>query len=229
MKAVISGATRGIGKAIAKKLVANGYDLVLLARSKGALEECKADLSSSNNKVEFLPIDLSSDTVLKKLESSSSLFKGCSVLINNLGVHSTQHAGDIIVDDLKSQLTVNLYSAIQLSQFVLKHNSSTLSDIVNIGSVMSLKANEQAADYSISKHAFKGWNDALRESLRKEGIKVSAIYPGAVNTSSWDGIEADRTKMIQADDVAEVVQTILEMRENTLIEEVRINPRDFPG
>ncbi|MBL4708322.1 MAG: SDR family NAD(P)-dependent oxidoreductase, partial [Flavobacteriales bacterium] len=134
---------------------------------------------------------------------------------------------NISLDGLKNQLEVNLYSAVNLTQLVLNSKNCSLSTIINIGSVMSLNAMPFAADYSISKYSFKGWNDSLRENLRKEGIKVSAIYPGSVNTSSWDGLEVDRNQMIQATDIAEIVTSILKMSNNSLIEEVRISPRDF--
>jgi short-subunit dehydrogenase len=92
---------------------------------------------------------------------------------------------------------------------------------------MSINATAFAADYSISKHAFKAWNDALRAELRSKKIKVSAIFPGSVNTSSWDGIEVDRNQMIQAEDIAECVSCILKMKTNTLLDEIHISPNTF--
>jgi short-subunit dehydrogenase len=125
-------------------------------------------------------------------------------------------------------MNVNLYSAIALTQQIRKNGGSeALRSIVNIASVMSVKPASFAADYSMSKHAFKAWNDALREELRTKGTKVSAIYPGSVNTSSWDGLEVDRTAMIQAEDIAEMVECVLRMRENTLLEEIHVSPITF--
>ena len=225
MKAVISGATRGIGKAIAKRLANEGYDLVLLARNKVALTELANQLKSENRTIEALSIDLAEKNFVKKLHQNAAIFINSTVLVNNLGLYGVHSVSELTVENTAAQIQVNLLSAIGLSNFVCKQ--SLLKNIINIGSVMGLQANKNAASYSISKHAFKGWNDALRESLKTEGTLVSAIYPGAVNTSSWDGIEADRTKMIQAEDVAECAATILKMNRNTLIEEIRISPRDF--
>ncbi|MFT6167566.1 MAG: short-subunit dehydrogenase [Vicingaceae bacterium] len=228
MKAVISGATRGIGKAIGEKLAELGYDLVLLARNKEELEQCKSELSASNVIVEYLAIDLSQQNVQQKLKESASIFEDTSVLVNNLGVYSMQNVTEIDISKLKNQMDVNLYSAIALTQQVLKQNiEGGLKNIVNIASVMSLKSASFAADYSMSKHAFKAWNDALREELRTSKIKVSAIFPGSVNTSSWDGIDVDRSEMIQAEDIAEITSCILAMKKSTLVEEIHVSPLTF--
>tara|TARA_B110000503_G_C7148086_1_gene413882 strand:+ start:728 stop:1420 length:693 start_codon:yes stop_codon:yes gene_type:complete len=228
MKAVISGATRGIGKAIGEKLAELGYDLVLLARNKEDLEQCKSELSASNVIVEYLAIDLSQQNVQQKLKESASIFEDTSVLVNNLGVYSMQNVKEIDLSRLKDQMDVNLYSAIALTQQVLKQNiEGGLKNIVNIASVMSLKSASFAADYSMSKHAFKAWNDALREELRTSKIKVSAIFPGSVNTSSWNGIDVDRSEMIQAEDIAEITSCILAMKKSTLLEEIHVSPLTF--
>ena len=228
MKAVISGATRGIGKAISEKLAELGYDLVLLARNEEDLEQCRSSLSSTNVTVEYLAIDLSQQNIQQKLKESAFIFEGATLLVNNLGVYSMQNVTDIDLSKLKSQMDVNLYSAIALTQQVLKQKvEGVVKNIVNIASVMSLKSASFAADYSMSKHAFKAWNDALREELRTRAIKVSAIFPGSVNTSSWDGIDVDLSEMVQAEDIAEMVSCILAMKKNTLLEEVHVSPLTF--
>jgi 3-oxoacyl-[acyl-carrier protein] reductase len=227
MKAVISGATRGIGRAIAEKLAVIGYDLVLLARNKKDLEQCKSELIKFNVTVEYLSIDLAQPNVELQLKESTSIFKDVTLLVNNLGLYSMQNVIEIDLDKLKGQMNVNLHSSIALTQQVLGQNKNQLKNIINIASVMSLKAATFAADYSMSKHAFKAWNDALRQELRGQGIKVSAIFPGSVNTSSWDGIAVERTEMIQAEDIAEMVSCVLAMKKNTLLEEFHVSPLTF--
>ena len=228
MKAVISGASRGIGKAITEQLAQEGAELILLARGEHGLNKLSDSISSKNATIHSFPLDLSQEESFNLIEEKRDLFQGVTTIINNLGIYSTQDADRINIKTLQNQINVNLYSAIQLTQALLHQSTnSTISRIINIGSVMSLNASPNAADYSISKHAFKGWNDSLRDKLRFEGIKVSAIYPGAVNTSSWDGIDAPREEMIQAKDIAKAVSYILSLSENTLIEEIRISPQTF--
>jgi short-subunit dehydrogenase len=227
MKAVISGATRGIGRAIAEKLAIQGFDLVLMARNEKALTLCKLELSKPNITVEYVAIDFSKESYVEVLAQNSSLFEKTTLLVNNLGIYSMQNAADIELVKLKDQMQLNLYSAISLTQNILDSSGSALKNIINIASVMSIRATSFAADYSISKHAFKAWNDALREELRSKNMKVSAIFPGSVNTSSWDGIEVDRSEMIQAEDIAECVSCILKMKSRTLLEEIHISPQIF--
>jgi len=225
MRAIISGATRGIGRAIATKLAAEGVDLLLLARTESDLLALKEELKASNSKVEVLAIDLSNQKAIQSLKIKGEI----NVLINNLGIYTVGDPLSLTVSEVQQQIETNLYSAIGLTAHCLPKLLAQQGKIINIGSVMSLNAAEMATAYSISKHAFKGWNDALRESLRIKNVKVSAIYPGAVNTSSWNGIEADCSQMIQAEDIAELVSSLLKMSNNTLVEEIRISPRDFKG
>lgn len=226
MKAIISGASRGIGRAVAKELAHRGYDLILIARNKKPLEQLAEELTEKKVKVKTIAADLSKETSFKELENQLQAFDKIDLLINNLGVYRTEKADQIKISDLKENLEINLYSAIQLTQLALpklKSNQQPTA-IINIGSVMSLKADKNASIYSMSKHAFKAWNDSLRKEVRKLGIKVSCLYPGAVNTSSWDGVDVNRSKMIQAEDIGKLVGAILEMKSNTLIEEVKLSP-----
>lgn len=230
MKAIISGASRGIGKAISMALAKAGYDLILLARSQEDLKQLEDELNQKfqAGKIETIVVDLaetkSFDLLAEELKDHSTI----DMLVNNVGLYEMNSATEINRAELKQMIDINLYSAIELTQLLLeKIKKSESGIIVNIGSVMSLKSAPFAANYSISKHAFKGWNDALREELRSEKIKVSAFYPGAVNTSSWDGMEANREAMIQAEDIAELVSLLPRLSKSCLLEELRISPLQF--
>jgi NADP-dependent 3-hydroxy acid dehydrogenase YdfG len=83
-----------------------------------------------------------------------------------------------------------------------------------------------AATYTISKHALKGFNDVLREEMREYGVKVTAIYPGSINTSSWEGIVAPKELFVQPDDIVNIVKTCLHTSKNANIEEIVIKPLD---
>ncbi|KAA3642658.1 MAG: SDR family NAD(P)-dependent oxidoreductase [Bacteroidetes bacterium] len=228
MKALISGATRGIGKAIAKNLSEKGYDLILLARNKSDLEKLKEELMPFGNTIQIFSIDLKNDAEYSALATSLSNEESLDVLINNVGIFNTNNADLINPDDLVDLLKINLLAAIKLSNlFIPKMKEKQEGSIINIGSVMGLKAAPFASNYSITKHAFKGWNDALRDELRTDGIKVNAIYPGAVNTSSWDGMNVDRTAMIQPDDIAKIVNTLLDLHDSTLVEDIVLSPLQF--
>ena len=124
-------------------------------------------------------------------------------------------------------LNTNLNSA----YYITKHTAVNMGNnnnghIFNICSVLSLSPRVDAATYTISKHALKGFNDVLREEMREHNVKVTAIYPGSINTSSWEGIEAPKDNFVQPEDIAKIVKTCLQISKNANIEEVVIKPLD---
>jgi short-subunit dehydrogenase len=228
MRVIISGATRGIGRAIAQELAKKRHELFLIARSLSDLQILKEQLNDSENLIQIFSINLTNNDDLETLKREFAPFDYFDVLINNLGIFETNQIDDTVVPKLKETLDQNLFSAINLSELVLdKMKDFEKGTIINMGSIMSHMAAPFASNYSISKHALKGWNDALREELRQYGIKVCSIYPGAVNTSSWDGMEINRDAMIQPEDIAKLVATLLEMNQNTLVEEIKLSPLQF--
>ena len=98
--------------------------------------------------------------------------------------------------------------------------------VFNILSVLAKEVRTSAAAYTISKHALKALNDLLREELRPYSIKVCAIYPGSVNTSSWDGISADRESMVQPKDIADFIKNSVTGSKNAFVEEITFRPID---
>ena len=230
MNVLISGATRGLGRAIAERFAKAGHHLWLIARSKEDLSSMQKQISQKDEGIHLFAGDLSNPSTLDEIGRDVLREHKIDVLINNLGIYREDSATEIKLEDIEQLLQLNLYSAIEMTKFCLpRMKSSKAGLIINIGSVMSQQAMPHATAYSISKHALKGWNDALRKELRTQGIKVTGIYPGAINTSSWDGIEANREAMIQTEDIAQLLLQLLEMSPSTLIEEIKISPLDFNG
>ncbi len=226
MEVIISGATRGLGKTLAKFFSKEDNHLHLIARSKSDLKTLKEEIKSSNNQVNIYPIDLGNKEEIDALSFNFSKKK--VVLINNLGIYAMDKPSTISEENLHEQFNINLFSAIRLSKKVLPQMKENANGrIVNIGSVMSLNASSIATSYSISKHALKAWTDALREEVKEDNILVSGVYPGSINTSSWDGLGADRKAMIQTEDIAELIGCLTILGNSTLVEEIIISPRDF--
>ena len=228
MKAIISGASRGIGRAIAIRLAEAGYDLILMSRKQTELDQLKESiLKSTQLDIETIAIDLSRLDEIKALDLNIGNDENI-LLINNVGSYLNDEPTSLEIGELDKLMRTNLYSAIELSQKLIPSLiEKKESLIINILSINALEADVHASSYSISKHAFKGWNDALRKQLQKEGVKVSAIYPGAVNTSSWDGTSADRGSMIQAGDIAELVYSLSNLGPTALVKEIQIDPINF--
>jgi len=230
MKAIISGASRGIGKACALALADAGYDLCLISRSRKDLDDLKSLIEKENKvSVKLIALDLTDFERIGSMDWGSLCGSDEKlVLVNNLGVYAKDEASKVSIAEIEVGLRLNLASAVALSQNIIPSmKKANAGLIINVNSVNGLHSDQTSASYSISKHALKGWSDALREELRKSGIKVTSIYPGAVNTSSWDGLSVDRQRMIQAEDIAQLIVAIGELSVHALVEEIRIDPMDF--
>ncbi|TXB64624.1 SDR family NAD(P)-dependent oxidoreductase [Vicingus serpentipes] len=228
MKAVITGATRGVGRASAFMLAQEGYDLALSSRNISDLEQLKLELESKfGNSVFIQQADLSiKEEAINFSENIIEKFNKIEVLINNIGKYNVSKLTDSD-SDLELMINTNLNSAYYISKNIaVNMGNNNSGHIFNICSVLSLKPRIEAATYTISKHALKGFNDVLREEMREHNVKVTAIYPGSINTSSWDGIIAPKEKFVQPEDIAKTIKTCLSISKNANIEEIVINPLD---
>jgi len=228
MKAVITGATRGVGRALAFMLAQEGYDLALSSRNISDLEQLKLELESKfGNSVFIQQADLSiKEEAINFSENIIEKYTSIDVLINNIGKYNIGKLTDID-SDLELMMNANLNSAYYTTKLIavnMVNNNS--GHIFNICSVLSLTPRVEAATYTISKHALKGFNDLLREEMREHNVKVTAIYPGSINTSSWEGLIAPKEKFVQPEDIAKTIKTCLVISKNANIEEIVINPLD---
>lgn len=200
------------------------HDVVIISRNETNLKEALSRLKNpKNKKMEYIAMDLSDAKERQKLHDYNDIMKGTTVLINNLGIYYENSE----ISDLSKIMETNLISAIEVTNFLEEQLILQSGNVFNIGSVMSIDSKSFALDYSISKHAFKAWNDGLREKLRSKNVSVSAIYPGAINTSSWDGEAVDRSAMIQPEDIASLIGQILTLNKSSLVEEIRLSPFQF--
>lgn len=228
MVAVISGATRGLGKAMALALAQQGYSLALTARNAADLERLDAEISRNFNVDVFsFPADLSDkNQTLNFANKILEKFKTVDVLINNVGKYDVDRITDEDVD-FELMMKVNLNSAYYLSKNISANMcQNNKGHIFNICSVLSFSTRVNAASYTISKHALKGFNDVLREEMREYGVKVTAIYPGSINTTSWEGIMAPKDLFVQTEDIVGIIKACLKTSKNANIEEVVIKPLD---
>ncbi len=228
MKAIISGASRGLGKATAIAMAAEGYDLLLISRSENDLKKLQKELEEEHKrlKIEILPIDLSSPDLELNFDLSDEMEE--MVLINNVGSYQNEKVSGLKKEEIEKMLSVNLFSSVALTNSILPFlRKCKKAQIVNISSINGLEADPNATAYSISKHSLKAWNDALREELRKENIKVTAFYPGPINTTSWEGADVDHSAMIQAEDIAQMIVQVCKLSLGALVEDVKMNPLNF--
>lgn len=224
---IITGATKGIGRAIAEKFASEGFDLAVCSRNTEDLKTMKVVFKTQfpNIKLHIKKADLSKKKqVLAFAEFVKKAWDECEVLINNAGVFLP---GEITKEEdgvLESQIETNLYSAYHLTRAVLplikKHGL-----IVNMCSIASFMAYPNGGSYSISKFALLGFSKVLREELKPQGIRVTSIMPGATWSASWDGVDLPEDRLAKAEDIAEVAWSAYVLSPSAVMEDVIIRPQ----
>ena len=229
MNCIITGASRGLGKAMAERFAAGGYHLALVARDGNRLDAVREELETRypGTRIQCLPVDLS------KEEEVLSLGKGLAgagldvdVLINNAGAFLPGSVYNEPKGLLERLMAVNLYSAYHLTRELLPAMMARRSGhIFNICSVASFKAYPNGGAYSITKYALAGFSANLREELKPYHIKVTTVYPGAAYTDSWAGSGVDPERIMTAADVAEMVYTASRLSPQATVEEILLRPQ----
>lgn len=219
---VVTGAGRGIGKAIAERFAQNGYRLALVSSTKEVLQEVQKSCEQLGSPdVEIFVTDLSQD--VEWPEAWKRLDVG--MVVNNAGRFSMESAKRIAQNDAFEAWKRNVLPAVQSNRFFLdhfKHKKRGL--LLHIGSAASEQGRAYAAAYSSAKHALLGYVRSLRLDLMEEGIAVSVINPGQTYTHSWAGSSVDPNEIMAAEDIAELVFTISQLSPRSVVEEVTMNP-----
>lgn len=229
MNAVITGSTKGIGRAIAEMLASKGINIAICARSKDDVSSCIKEISSAYPKVKVVGdiVDMSKKKdVLKFAQLVQSEFESVDILINNAGVFLP---GELTKEEdgaLELMIETNLYSAYHLTRALvpsmIEHGHG---HIFNMCSIASKIAYPNGGSYSISKFALLGFSKVLREELKEKNIKVTSIMPGATWSASWEGVDLPESRLMQATDIAKVVWSALEMSPSAVIEDIIIRPQ----
>ncbi len=225
--ALITGATRGIGRAIAEQLARGGANLILTARNAKSLEETAEQLKSSYAcEAQTIPAEFQSLHDLESLTRTiKKTHKSLDILINNAGITFSGTVQNTPTEAWDQCLAVNARAPFILCRELLPLlRRSSQGRIVNISSVVGIKGYAQQSAYSASKHALRGFSIALAEELAPEGIRVHVICPGAVATDMVAEVRPDIPKaaLIQPEEIAKSVIFLLTQHENAIIDEIRI-------
>jgi 3-oxoacyl-[acyl-carrier protein] reductase len=225
--AVITGGGSGIGLAIAQVFAASGYAVVITGRDGKRLQKAAATISADKKQVKGISCDVRNAVSVEKLfREISKQHSTIDVLINNAGVaHSLESVDQLPIETWNEVIDTNLTGTFLVTRAALPlmHSGGT---IVNNLSVAAVQPFAGMSAYNASKFGALGFTHALREDLRKRGIRVLALLPGATNTEIWGQFwpDAPKEKMISAEAVAQAVLHAVSVPANTAIEEIRIGP-----
>lgn len=225
--AVVTGASKGIGKAVARAFAAQGLNLALTARSKDDLTKVQQEIEKEFGvSCHVYTADLSKKEETKAFaQFVKSLNEEVEVLVNNTG---TFVQGQLMTEEdgaLEHQIHTNLYSAYWLTRelFDLLKKAGK-AHVFNMCSIASLQAYAGSGSYSISKFALLGFSKSLREELKPHKIKVTSIMPGATYTSSWEGVDIPESRFMKASDVADVVLSAYKLSPSAVVEDIVMRP-----
>ena len=226
--AIVTGGTRGIGRAIAKALVSAGANVAITGRIETDIENALSQLN------QFGPGTVSGYVCdvrnYEQVKSVFSAFGGADILINNAGIGIFAPVESMSPEDFRAVLETNVFGV-----FYCCHEAIPLMRqrgggyIINISSLAGANAHPQMAAYNASKFGLNGFSEALMQEVRHDGIKVSYIMPGSVNTEFGGDEPSDQKSwQLQPDDIAQVVLDLLEFPQRALPSRVEIRPSRPP-
>lgn len=228
MNIVITGASKGIGFAIAQQFAAHGHDLYLSSKTLVDLEKAASDLRTQFPlvNIEYFATDLSQKANVDAFSKWCLQKTQADILINNAGYFVPGKLMEEADGQLQGQLDTNLFSAYHLTRAILPSMLTKKSGhIFNICSIASLGAYENGGAYSISKFALLGFSKNLRLELKDKGIKVTAVCPGAVYTNSWAGSGVDPKRIMEASDIAKMIYASTQLSNQAVVEDIIMRPQ----
>ena len=229
--ALITGAGRGIGAAIARTLGELGAALVLTGRSRQSLEATAAAISPSGSAIDILPCDVQDLSSVEKLATQVDQKHGrLDILVNNAGVGVFgRPLHELAPGDWDRVLNTNLRGVYHMIRsFAPKMIAARSGHIINVSSLAGKNPVPNGAAYAASKWGLNGLSYSVAEELRGYGIRVSVVCPGSVDTDLSPHEGKDKSKMLKAEDVAHVVGMLVTQAPESFVSEVLIRPTQKP-
>jgi NADP-dependent 3-hydroxy acid dehydrogenase YdfG len=226
--AIITGAGRGIGRAIARAFAAEGATVVLAARSRADLAAVAAEVREAGGRALAIPTDVTQDAAVEALvEQAVTETQRIDILVTSAGLASFGPVADTKPADWDAMLSLNLRAAIMCCRAVLptmiRQRSGT---ILNLSSIASRRALPGSAVYTATKAGLEAFSRVLAEELRPHGVRVGVLVPGAVDTPIWDamGSTPPRDKMLRPEDVARAAVLMATLPPHATLEELTLLP-----
>ena len=224
--AIVTGASRGIGRAISVALAGEGAAVVLAARSIEKLEETAEQVSKAGGQAEIVVTELTEEDSIKNLvKETAEKFGRLDILVNNAGVTHSAPLAETATQDWEKCMQVNARAPFILCREALGLLSKAEAGcIINIASVVGVKGYPLQSAYTSSKHALRGMTISLSEELRGSNVRVHLLCPGGVDTDMVGNVRPDIKKedLIRPDEIAELVLYLVTHKGNAVIDELRI-------
>jgi len=230
--ALVTGAGRGIGRAIAIALARAGWRVILTSRTQEQLDEVANAIGAGGGNALVFPADLTNDEDIQRLTDSALRAWGAvDVLVNNAGWGKRAPVVRGRIEDWDQTFRLNLRAPMILAKSLLPGMiEKGKGAVINIGSVSGKTGEADGAAYAASKFGLIGFTQSLYEEAREHGIKVSVILPGFVDTPMIPPVKhLDRAKMIRPEDVAEAVLFVLNSAPTCCPVELTIRPQQTPN
>jgi len=227
-RVIVTGASKGIGLAIAQSLYSEGAHVLICAREQKKVDEAAAEISGGEGgKIAGISADVSRfEDVQRIFQEADTLFGGLDILINNAGFGVFHPTAEITVEDWDKLIATNLSGAFYCSKEALaRFKQSGGGQIVNLSSLAGKNPFAGGAAYNASKFGLNGFSEAMMLDHRTDGVRVSYVMPGSVDTE-FGGKEVKKKSSwkIAPEDIAEIVLGILKMPGRTLISRVEVRP-----
>jgi short-subunit dehydrogenase len=228
MNVVITGASRGLGLAMAEAFAKEGHDLYLTSRNEVNLYHALASLQSRfpDRIIKAKAFDIGSKT--GAVEFGQWILGSAvetDILINNAGTFEPGRVIDEPEGQMEKMLNTNFFSAYHITRKLLPSMMERKSGhIFNMSSIAGLQAYPNGGSYSVSKFALTGFSKNLREELKSYSIKVTCIYPGAVYTDSWAAAGISPHRIMKPTDIADTVVQISKLSPQAVVEDLVIRP-----
>ena len=229
--ALVTGAGRGIGRAVALMLAQSGCRVILSARTVEQLQAVEREIKDHKGAACAVWADLTDDAAVEKLAAESRrIFGSVDILINNAGWGKRSPVAKAKLDDWDQTFRLNLRAPMMLARELLPDMiAKGAGAVINIGSVSGKTGEANGAAYSATKFGLIGFTQSLYEEVREHGIKVSVILPGFVDTPLIPpNRQLDRSKMIQPNDIADAVYYVLTSAATCCPVEITVRPQRTP-
>src|SRR6266550_674899 len=230
--AIVTGGSKGIGRGIAEALVREGINVLISARKRNEIDEAVQELNAlrAGSATGIVADVCNYAQVQAVFERAVGLFGGVDILINNAGIGIFGRVDEMAVEDFRAVLETNVFGVFHCCREAIPLMRARGGGyIINISSLAGVNAHPQMAAYNASKFGLNGFSEALMQEVRHDGIKVSYVMPGSVNSEfGGDSPSNEKSWQLTPPDIARVVTDLLHHDDRSLPSRVEIRPSKPP-